>query len=252
MVQLRPLADGSARRRVLLGDWIMAASGFSRLLICLALAAASAAVASCSSQAQTNCAPGLYEYKGGCLSNVSQNFVTCTETRGNDLSVEERQKLGASVDAGIRGGASGVIEISKKVVETELPDVALEIVRVCLQLSEQLADPAEQVAIQQQIEALQAMIDGLSQGTISLDPDRGPYNQVITVSGAQWPPGVEVEATAATARVRTTTRDDGTFETTISLDPTFEGVSGSTVVIRVSPVKASMQLPATALYTIEK
>jgi hypothetical protein len=52
--------------------------------------------------------------------------------------------------------------------------------------------------------------------------------------------------------VRTTTAADGSFQTTITLDPRFESVAPDTVEIRASPVKASTQLPASALYKIEK
>ena len=90
---------------------------------------------------------------------------------------------------------------------------------------------------------LQGMLNSVSAGTISLDPDRGPYDQAIGVSGTGWPPNVELEVSAMSSRVRTTTSGDGSFETTIKLDPNFESVSPSTVEIRASPVKASMQLP---------
>jgi hypothetical protein len=229
----------------------MSAIRSSRLILCLVLAVSSLALASCSSTGRDTCAPGLYEYKGTCLDKVSQNFVSCTATRGNNLTVEDKQKFGASVDLGIRGGG-GVVEISKKVVETELPDVAIEIVRNCLELSKNLASPVEQTKIGQQVDELQAMLDAVSEGTITLSPSRGPYGQVIGVSGTNWPAKVELEVTARSSRVRTTTTADGTFKTTIKLDPTFESVSPSTVEIRVSPVKASTQLPASALYEIVK
>jgi hypothetical protein len=144
------------------------------------------------------------------------------------------------------------VEISKKVVETELPDVAIEIVRNCLELSKNVASPAEQLTIEQQIEALDAILGTLTQGTILLDPERGPYDQTIGVSGTNWPKNIEVEVSAGPSRVRTTTDDSGNFQTTIKLDPNFESVSPTTVEIRVSPVKPSMQLEATALYQIVK
>ena len=232
----------------------MSFSRFSRLIVALALAASCLALASCAGLAQTpqtNCAPGLFDYKGTCLDKVSQNFVSCTETRGNNMTVEEKQKFDASVGIGIKS-ASGAVEISKKVVETELPEVALEIVRDCLELSKNLAGPVEQLSIEQQVEALNAILEVVTKGTIALDPSRGPYDQAIGVSGTDWPPNVEVEITAGTARVRTTTSGDGSFQTTITLDPRFESVSPPTVVIRVSPVEASTQLSADALYEIVK
>jgi hypothetical protein len=232
----------------------MSTSRCSTLMIVLALALSSLSLASCAGQAptpRTNCAPGLYEYKGGCLDGVSQNFVTCTETHSSNLSVEEKQKFGASVDLGIQSGG-GVVEISKTVVETQLPEVALEIVRDCLELSKNVASPVEQLTIEQQVEALNAILGTLTKGTISLDPDRGPYDQVIGVSGTDWPPNVEVEVTAVTSRVRTTTADNGSFQTTITLDPKFESVSPTSIEIRVSPVEASMQMEASALYEIVK
>lgn len=231
----------------------MSASGFVRLIVLLALAGASLGLASCAGPASpsTRCAPGLYEYKGGCLDAVSQNFVTCTETRGNDLVVEDKQKFEASVDLGIQSGG-GVVEISKTVVETELPDVAIEVVRNCLELSKNVASPAERLTIEQQVEALDAILGTLTQGTILLDPERGPYDQTIGVSGTDWPKNIEVEVSAGPSRVRTTTDDSGNFQTTIKLDPNFESVSPTTVEIRVGPVTPSMQLEATALYEIVK
>jgi len=95
------------------------------------------------------------------------------------------------------------------------------------------------------------MLDAASAGTISLDPTHGPYTQTIGVSGTDWPAKVELEISAGPSRVRATTTADGAFQTTIKLDPRFESVSASTVEIRVSPVKASTQLPASALYTID-
>ena len=59
-----------------------------------------------------------------------QNFVTCTETRGNNLTVDERAKIDAVVDTGIKGSVGGVVELSKSVVETELPEVAIEVVEI--------------------------------------------------------------------------------------------------------------------------
>jgi hypothetical protein len=218
----------------------------------LALALASLALTSCAGEtAQDRCAPGLSEYKGTCLDAVTQNFVSCTATRGNNLTTEDRQKFGASVDVGIKG-VDGVVELSQRVVETELPDVAIEIVRICLELSKNVASPAQRAGIQAQVDALQTMLDEASAGSISLSPERGPYSQEISVSGADWPPKIEVEVSAMSSRVRTRTAADGSFQTTISLDPKFESVSPNTVEIRVAPVKASTQLPASALYTIEK
>lgn len=223
----------------------------SQLVVFLALAASSLGLGACGIGSRDTCAPGLSEYQGTCLDKVSQNFVSCTATRGNNLSVEDKQKLGASVDIGAKG-VGGVVEISKKVVETELPDVALEIVRICLELSKGLATPVEQNQIQTQVQTLQQMLDEVSKGTISLSPSRGPYSQEIVVSGTDWPADVEIEVTARSAKVRTTTTADGSFRTTIKLDPTFENVAMSPVTIRASPVKASTQLDATALYEILK
>jgi hypothetical protein len=229
----------------------MFAARYSRLIVFLAATLSSLAVGACTSSGQNRCAPGLYEYNGTCLDAVSQNFVSCTATRGNNLTVEDKQKLGASVDVGLKG-AGGVVEISKKVVETELPEVAIEIVRNCLELSKSLASPVEQTKIDAQVQAIQEMMNSMSKGTISLSPTRGPYDQVIGVSGTDWPANVELEVVAVFSRVRTTTTADGSFQTTITLDPRAEAVSGSTVTIRVSPVKLSTQLPASALYEIVK
>jgi hypothetical protein len=217
----------------------------------LALVIPGLALAACAGQAQTNCAPGLYLYKGKCLDAVGQSFVGCTEDRGNNLSTEDRAKIDASVNSGLQG-ATGGVDISRKVIETELPDVAMEIVKNCLEVSKNVATPAQQRTIQQQIDSIQDALDRVSQGTISLDPARGPYDQAIRVSGTGWPANIEVEVSAATSRKRTMTTDDGSFQTTIKLDPKFESVSPSTADIRVSPVKASMMLPASALYEIVK
>jgi hypothetical protein len=99
---------------------------------------------------------------------------------------------------------------------------------------------------------LDAILGTLTQGTISLDPERGPYDQTIGVSGTNWPEDIEVEVSAGPSRARTMTDASGDFHTTIKLDPNFESVSPTTVKIRVSPVKPSMQLEATALYEIVK
>jgi hypothetical protein len=251
MVPLRPPHVLPPTNRSCRGALIMSAPRRSHLITFLLLAVSSFALASCAAERPDTCAPGLYEYEGTCLDKVSQNFVGCTATRGNDLTVEDKQKFDASVDLGIKG-ASGVVEISKKVVETELPDVAIEIVRICLELSKALANPVEQIEIGEQVDALQAMLDSISEGTISLSPDRGPYDQEISVSGTDWPANVEVEVSAGTSRVRTTTAADGSFQTTINLDPRFESVSPPSIEIRVSPVSASTQLPASALYEIVK
>ncbi len=231
----------------------MFGAGLSRLIVSLALAASGSALASCAGpEAATECAPGLYPYKGGCLTAASQNFVTCTETRGQNLTVEERQKVDAVLDAGIKGSIGGIVEISKTVVETELDDVAIEIVRDCRELSDEVADPVEHLTIEQQVQTLNDLLGTLSTGEIELDPNHGPYDQPIRVTGSGWGANVELEVSAGPSKVATTTDDEGNFETTITLDPNFESVSPSTVTIRVSPLKASLQLPARAFYTIEK
>jgi hypothetical protein len=227
---------------------LKSASSFLAIIV----AVTSLAVSACAPPAaKTTCAPGLFDYKGTCLDAVSQNFVSCTETRGNNLSVEDRKKIGASVDLGVKG-VGGVVEISKKVVETELPDVALEVVRDCLELSKNVADPAQRVTIEHQVQSLQGMLDEVSQGTIALNPSSGPYLHAIAVSGTGWPAKIELEVQAMSAKVRTTTASDGSFRTTIKLDPTFKDVAPPTVEISVHPVKASIQMPATALYQVQK
>jgi hypothetical protein len=231
----------------------MSASRSWNLLMFFILAMSSVGAGSCANSASppVSCAPPLHEYKGTCLDAVTTNFVGCTATRGNNLTTEEKQKFGATVDVGVKS-VGGVVELSKKIVATENSDVAIEIVRFCLELSKNVANPVDQTKIQQQVDQLQGMLDAASKGTISLSPDRGPYGQEIGVSGTNWPGNVEVEVTAGPSKVRATTTDDGSFRTTIKLDPNFESVSPSTVTIRVSPVKASTQMPASALYTIVK
>jgi hypothetical protein len=229
----------------------MSASRSWNLLMLLILAVASLGLGSCAGSAPVSCTPPQREYKGTCLDAVIVNFAGCTETRGNNLSTEEKQKFGATVDVGIKS-VGGVVELSKKIVATENSDTVREIVKGCLELAKSVANPVDQTAIQQEINQLQAMLDASSQGTISLSPDHGPYSQVIGVSGTHWPANVEVEVAAGPSKVRATTTADGSFQTTIKLDPDFESVSPSTVTIRVSPVKASTQLDASALYTIVK
>ena len=187
----------------------------------------------------------------GCLDPTVLNFKVCAEGQSSNLSVDERQRFELSLSRGLVGGG-GVVELSKKVVETKLSDVALEIVRGCLELSKNVAKPAEVGGIDQQIHTIQDMLDQQSQGTIVLNPEHGPYDQVINVTGAGWGSSKELEISAGPSKVRTTTKADGTFATTIKLDPRFENVSGSTETIRVSPVKASIQFDASALYTIDK
>ena len=162
----------------------MFAAGLSRLLIAIALALAASGLVACGGGQQvTVCAPGLYLYQGGCLTAASQNFATCTRDRGQNLSQEDRAKIEASVDVGIKGGGA-IVDISRKVVETELPDVAMEVVRNCLELSKSFANPAEQRAIDR---TLEDMIRDVTKGTISLEPKRGPYDQVIVVTGTDCP-----------------------------------------------------------------
>ena len=232
----------------------MPTSRFRTLILLLILAVSALGAESCGGSATPTpaaCTPPLHDYKGKCLDVVTTNFVGCTEDRGKNLTTEERQKFGATVDLGLRS-VGGVVELSKKIVETENSDVATEIVKNCLELSKSVATPAEKTAIQQQVDVLQGMLDASSKGTIMLDPTRGPYSQAIAVSGDHWPANAEVEITAGTSRVRATTNAEGTFHTTITLDPRFESVSPSTVRIQVTPVKASTQFPADALYTIVK
>ena len=230
----------------------MSTSRLSRFVACALLALSGVVIAACAASTPTTaCAPGLYAYKGGCLDAVSQNYATCTETRGQNLTTEDKQKIAANVDLGLKGGG-GSVEIDKKVTETELPDVAIQVVKDCLEISKRVATPAQQVMIQQQIDSLQQMLSQSSKGSISLNPEHGPYKQPIAASGTDWPPNIEMEIAANSARVRTTTAGDGSFHATINLDPTFESVSPPTVTIRASPVKASTQFPADALYTIDK
>lgn len=233
----------------------MLTSRLSRLIVIVAFVAASPALAACSFFATpgpvTNCAPGLFEYQGGCLTAASQNFASCTRERGQNLSVDERTKLEGSIDAGIKGGGGGVVEFSKTVVETELPDVALRIVEICLELSKDLATPVEALGIDAQLDVLQQMLDATSQGEITLSPATGPYEQAIHVSGTNWPPNIEMEVSAMTlAKKRATTDADGSFVVDITLDPTFKDVAPSTITVRAAPVKASVQRAATALYEI--
>jgi hypothetical protein len=187
---------------------------------------------------------------GSVCDPATLNFMTCAQSQSSNLSTDEKQRFEASIARGVVGGG-GVVELSKTVVETKLSDVALEIVRGCLELSRGVAKPAEVGGIDQQIRTLQGMLDAQSQGTIVLDPTHGPYGQVIGVTGANWGASMELEISAGPAKVRTTTAADGTFATTIQLDPRFEGVSGGSQTIRVSPVKASTQFDASALYTID-
>jgi hypothetical protein len=250
MVRVRAVERASARDPAPQGTSIMSASRSWNLFMFLVLAVSSLGLGSCGG-APVSCTPPLREYKGTCLDAVIVNFAGCTATRGTDLSTEEKQKFGATVDVGVRS-VGGVVELSKKIVATENSDTVREIVRDCLELAKSAANPVDQTRIQQEVDQLQSMLDASSQGTISLSPDRGPYSQAIGVSGTHWPANVEVEVTANSAKVRTTTTADGSFQTTITLDPRFESVSASTVTIQVSPVKASTQMPATALYTIVK
>jgi hypothetical protein len=226
----------------------MVAPGRSRLLVSLLVLASTLPFAGCSIGGQT---PPPSVCGKGCLDEAVLNFKACAEGQSSNLSVEERQRFEASIARGLVGGG-GVVELSKTVVETKLSDVALEIVRGCLELSKNVAKPAEVGGINQQIDTLQQMLDQQSQGTIVLDPEHGPYGQVIHVTGANWGSNKELEISAGPSKVRATTKADGTFETTIRLDPRFEDVSGSSETIRVSPVKASTQFDASALYTIDK
>ena len=231
----------------------MLRAGLLRLLVSLGLVVAASGLASCGApQPATVCAPGLYLYKGGCLTAASQNFVTCTESRGQNLTVEQRTKVEGALDAGIRGSVGGIVELSTSVIEEELPEVAIRIVRDCRELSDAVADPVERQTIEQQVRALDEILGTLSTGTIGLDPDRGPYDQAIGVTGTGWASNVEIEVSAGPSRVRATTDKDGRFETSITLDPNFQNVSPSTVTIRASPVNPSLQLSASALYTVEK
>lgn len=225
----------------------MVASGRSRVIVAVLVLVSALTVAGCSGGQ----APPPSVCGQGCLDPSVLNFKTCAEGQSSNLSQEERQRFEASIARGVVGGG-GVVELSKKVVDTKSSDVAIEIVRACLELSKNVAKPAELGGIDQQIQTLQAMLDADSQGTIVLDPDHGPYDQVINVTGANWGSNKELEISAGPSKVRTTTKSDGTFATTIKLDPRFEDVSGSTETIRVSPVKASTLLPASALYTIDK
>jgi hypothetical protein len=231
----------------------MSASRSWNLLMFLIFAVSSLGAASCANSASppVSCTPPQRDYKGTCVDPVIANFAGCTATHGNNLTTEEKQKFGATVDLGVKS-VGGVVELSKKIIATENSDVAIEIVRDCLELSKSVANPVDQTKIQQQVDQLQGMLNAVSTGTISLNPDHGPYGQVIGVSGTHWPANAEVAVTAGPSKVIATTTADGNFLTMISLDPAFESVSPSTVTIRVSPVKASTQLAASALYTILK
>lgn len=213
----------------------------------------SAAVSCVPKPKASQCAPGLYPFKGDtCLDKVTQNFVSCTDTRGNDLSTQDRKRFEASVDAAAKGvGVGGVVELTRTVVETELPEVALRIVQYCLDLSRKVAeDDTLRTSIDGELTRLELLLEATSQGTVELEPASGPYTQTITVSGTHWPAGIEMQVSAATTQVRTVTGDDGTFSTTITLDPRFEDVAPSSIEVRAAPVKASPRLPATALYEI--
>ena len=228
----------------------MSSSRRISVLMLLAMLGSTLGAASCS-PAPVSCAAPQRDYKGTCVDGAVANFAACTASHGSDLTTEEKQKFGATVDVGIKS-VGGVVELSKKIVATENSEVALEIVKNCLELSKSAAAPAEQVQIQSQLQTLQQMLDATSQGTISLNPASGPYSQPIAVSGTHWPANVEVEVTAGPSKARATTTADGSFQATITLDPKFESVSGTTATIRVSPVKPSTQLSASALYTIVK
>ena len=167
-------------------------------LLLLAMLGSTLGAASCS-PAPVSCAAPQRDYKGTCVDGAVANFAACTASHGSDLTTEEKQKFGATVDVGIKS-VGGVVELSKKIVATENSEVALEIVKNCLELSKSAAAPAEQVQIQSQLQTLQQMLDATSQGTISLNPASGPYSQPIAVSGTHWPANVEVEVTAGPSK----------------------------------------------------
>jgi hypothetical protein len=225
----------------------MVASRRSRLLAALLVLAGAVLVAGCSIISPS---PPPSVCGQGCLDPTVLNFKVCAEGQSSNLSQEERQRFEASIQDGLVGGG-GVVELSKKIVDTKSSDVALEIVRGCLELSKNIAKPGEVGGIDQQIQTLQDILDAHSEGTIVLDPDHGPYDQAINVTGAHWGSTVELEISAGPSKVRVTTKADGTFEKTFRLDPAFEAVSGTTQTIQVRPVKASTQFPASALYTID-
>ena len=108
--------------------------------------------------------------------------MSCTDTRGQNLTTEEQQKFGLSVSSAAKiTGGSGVVELSKKIVEEELPDVTIEIVRDCLELSKQLPEAAgQQAQIDSEIASLQSMLDAVSKGSVTVDPSSGPYRQALS------------------------------------------------------------------------
>ena len=228
----------------------MSSSRRISVLMLLAMLGSTLGIGACN-PSPVSCSAPQRDYKGTCVDGAVANFAACTATHGSDLTTEEKQKFGATVDVGIKS-VGGVVELSKKIVATENSEVALEIVKNCLELSKSAAAPAEQIQIQTQLQTLQQMLDATSQGTISLNPTSGPYSQEIVVTGTGWPANIEVEVVASTAKKRTFTTADGSFRTTIRLDPTFEKVAISPVTFRVGPVKSSILRDATALYEIVK
>lgn len=236
----------------LVGASMMFASRLSRLILCLAFAGATPAFAACGPVGPTTvCAPGLYLYEGGCTTGAGQSYATCIKGHTENLTTEEKARIEAAVDAGLKGGGSTVIDLSKTVVKEQLPDVAKQVVRDCLELSKDFATPAERAGIEEQLDALESTLKTLSAGEIRLDPPSGSYEQAIEVIGTGWPPNTDMEVSFQQTVIEATTNDNGKFRMTVHLDPTFEGVSKSTVTIRAAPADASMMFEDKARYQVQ-
>jgi hypothetical protein len=90
-------------------------------------------------------------------------------------------------------------------------------------------------------------------GTVSINPNRGAYEQQIAVSGTGWPANEELEVSTefGLARTRVTAAADGSFNTTIRLSPDFKPIAPDTVEVQVSRIANRLDR-ASALYTILK
>jgi hypothetical protein len=89
----------------------------------------------------TDCPEGLHPFKNGCADRLTINFMTCTEGRGSSLEENRRARLEGAVDTTFRvTGGEGVVDVARKVVETENTPVSRDIVRYCLELTNKASD----------------------------------------------------------------------------------------------------------------
>ena len=230
---------------------MMSASSRSRLVVAVILAALLGTVGACSAIAgpSTVCGPKTFPFRDGCMTAAGQAFTTCIDGRGQNLSVEEKAKIEVAVDTVVRGGGSTVVDLSRKVVETEFEDVAKQVVANCLELSKGAATPEELQGIDDMLNDLQGALESMAAGTIRLDPDHGAYEQPIAVIGTGWPANTDLELSFQQDTVDVTTDRNGDFTVTITLDPKFKGPRS--VRIRAQPSDPSMVVSDRATYQVD-